>query len=74
MQPTKNQVERAKQEFEAIAKEPLIVEYTSGTFYAFGSELAVLRLLRRYRDVRAADARYSSNRASFYFRLDLVGA
>ena len=72
MNITKNQIERVKQDFEAIAKEPLAVEHIDGMLYAFGSELATLRLLKKYREVSAAEARYSSNRASFYFRIDLA--
>lgn len=62
---------KAKTEFEKHAKETLSVEQISGTLYAFGSELACLRLARAYQncgDRAAAD--YSENLETWYFRLE----
>jgi hypothetical protein len=64
-------VDRAKTEFERHAKEVLSVEEIGGTLYAFGSELACLRLLNAYRDCGdAVKAAYSENQNSWFFRLE----
>lgn len=62
---------RAKREFEIHAKENLVVEEISGTVYAFGSELACLRLLNTYRHCgdRVA-AKFSENKKTWFFRLE----
>ena len=63
--------EKAKAEFERYAKEPLSVEDIAGTLYAFGSELACLRLLNVYRDCGdAVKAAYSENQKTWFFRLE----
>lgn len=62
---------RAKKEWEKISKEPLEVEKIKGTVYAFGSELATLRLLKKFRDIKKARADYSTNLKKFYFSLDV---
>lgn len=72
---TNNEVTRAAHEFERRAGEKLTVENIGGTLYAFGSELATLRLLKAYRDCgERAAASYSDNRESHYFRLEFVNA
>ena len=64
-------VDRAKNEFERHAKEVLSVEEIGGTLYAFGSELACLRLLNAYRDCGdAVKTAYSENQNSWFFRLE----
>lgn len=48
---SENSINRVKDEFEKIAKEPMEIEITSGPDYAYvgyGSELAVLRLFYEY--------------------------
>jgi hypothetical protein len=63
--------EKAKVEFERYSKEPLSVEEIAGTIYAFGSELACLRLLNVYRDCGdAVKAAYSENQKTWFFRLE----
>lgn len=54
---------RAKAEFEKHSKEPLEVENLGGALYAFGSELACLRLFYKYR--------YCGDRANFGFSQNL---
>lgn len=67
------QTQRVRDEFTRRASEPVTVEEIGGTFYAFGSELATLRLLKAYRHCgERADAGYSDNRESFYFRLEFT--
>lgn len=64
--------EKAKAEFERYAKEPLSVEEIGGAAYAFGSELACLRLLNAYRHCGdAVKAAYSENQKSWFFRLEV---
>jgi hypothetical protein len=64
-------ITKAKREFEKHAKESLDVVSLGGALYAFGSELACLRLERAYRycgDRAGAD--FSENRQTWYFRLE----
>lgn len=63
--------QKAKTEFERYAKETLAVEEIAGAIYAFGSELACLRLLNAYRYCGdAVKAAYSENQKSWFFRLE----
>lgn len=72
---TSNQVKRLRSDWERIAKEGVEVEEIKGSFYGFGSELATLRLLKKYtangqtanKKVRAD---YSKGRNKFFFVLD----
>ncbi len=64
---------RIKADWTKVAKEDVKVEMISGTFYGFGSELAVLRLFAHYNKVvrnKKTRAEYSSNRKTWYFALD----
>jgi len=63
--------EKAKAEFERYAKETLSVEDIAGSLYAFGSELACLRLLNVYRNCGdAVKVAYSENQNTWFFRLE----
>jgi hypothetical protein len=64
---------RAQIDLEKIAKETLELKELGGAIYAFGSELAVLRLFHQYRHSgdRAA-AGFSENMKSWYFRLETL--
>lgn len=64
---------RAKAEFEKYAKEELELKELGGAVYAFGSELACLRLFYVYRNCgdRAASG-FSENLKSWYFRLETL--
>jgi hypothetical protein len=61
----------------SIAKEPVEVEYTKGSFYVFGSELATLRIFMKYSNKGKHnpndkfDVGYSSNLKKFYFRMEV---
>jgi hypothetical protein len=70
-QTTKNQLKRLKKEWELITKEEINFDFIeeTGTFYAFGSELASLRLLKEYRNAKGADCGYSKNLKMHFFRL-----
>ncbi len=62
---------RAKREFEIHAKENLDVQEIGGTLYAFGSELACLRLMNTYRHCgERVLAKFSENKNSWFFRLE----
>lgn len=62
---------RAKTEFEKIAKEEIQVENICGTYYTFGTELACHRLFYAYRNsLPKIDVNFSKNRNSWYFRLE----
>jgi hypothetical protein len=64
---------KAKQEFETHAKEALDVQSLGGALYAFGSELACLRLAKTYRSCGdRADSGFSQNLNSWYFRLETL--
>lgn len=59
MKPSLNQLHRTEQEWSGIAKESIVLNYTAGTLYAVGSELACLRLFYAFR--------YSGDRAKVMF-------
>ncbi len=45
---TAEMIERVARDWTAYSGEQIAVEYIKGTFYGFGSELATLRLFRKY--------------------------
>jgi hypothetical protein len=68
----KNKADKVKKDWEKIAKEKLDVEEIKGTIYAYGSELATLRLLKKY--IKSGDkvkADFSTNLKKFFFRLEI---
>lgn len=71
MEITSNQIERVRRDWLTIAGEQIEVTFISGTFFAYGSELAMLRLLKAYRQNKSAHQSYSSNASKFYFSLDM---
>lgn len=68
-------LKRAEKTFTQYAKaEPIRVEQIGGALYAFGSELACLRIFHAYRHcVRLDSVRFawSENLRTFYFSLEL---
>lgn len=70
---TNNQalIERAEREWSEIAKESLTVEQISGALYAYGSELACLRLYHKWQGGRKVRAAYSENLKTWYFRVEM---
>ncbi len=68
MELTAAQLKRTQRDYSAIAGEPVTVEQTGSTVYAFGSELATLRLFRSMPNKRQG---YSKNLEKFYFSVDL---
>jgi len=62
---------RTKTHWEKIAKEELIIEATGfiqDPIYAYGSELACLRLEHAFRFTEGAKADYSKTLQTWYFR------
>lgn len=69
---TPSKLERLTQDWIAITKEPVTISVIGDAVYAFGTELATLRLLYAYRfSVDTTDAGFSTNLNTFFFRLDL---
>lgn len=67
MNATAPQLERVKRDLQAIAKEPLTVELIAGFIYAFGTELACLRLEHKYNNRPKCYCAYSTPRNSYFF-------
>ena len=65
---TANQIARTARDYSKIAGEIVTVEQISGAIYAFGSELATLRLFRVMPTKRQG---YSVNLKKFYFSIEL---
>ena len=65
---TRKGLEKAKNNFEKTAQEELEVQFWSGAFWCFGTELACRRLEYAYRD-STDDTMfgYSPNRKTWYF-------
>lgn len=63
---TSQQLERVKRDLQAIAKENLTVELIGGCIYAFGSELACLRLEHKYNNT-ISYCDFSKPRNSYFF-------
>ena len=64
---------RLHQDWTRMVGEPVMVEDVKGMIYAFGSELAVLRLFHRHMSINPSKkyrAGYSENKDSWYFSLD----
>ena len=62
---TPQHLERFKREYSRYAQEPVEVEEIGGVYYAFGSELAVLRLYHKMRGHGRAG--YSENMKRWYY-------
>lgn len=73
IQLTPNQFERQKREWSLVAGEKIELEYINETLYAFGSELATLRLFKAYQfGIANGTIRqgFSANMNTYYFCLD----
>ena len=71
---TPGQITRLKKDWEVVTKEPIEVQFIKGTFYAYGSELATLRLFKKYSGNFKGNEKvaqgYSENLKTFYFELE----
>ena len=54
-----------------FAKEEVSVECIKGTLYAYGSELACLRIFAKYQPSTKARVGYSKNMNTWYFSLEM---
>lgn len=71
MTPTEKQILSLQDDWRIIAKEDVKVEFISGTYYGFCSELAALRLEHKYGTSSGkVAAGYSANLKSYYFKLE----
>ena len=61
--------QRAKETWEQIAKEPLEIQNIKGYLYAFGSELATLRLFKAFVSSKGA-RQNTADDGRFYFVLE----
>lgn len=70
---TERQLKRFEQEMSGYAKEPVVLEQIKGTAYAFGSELACLRIFYKYRNVSKKDplVGFAKNLNSWYFSIEM---
>ncbi len=74
---TTAQLDRTARDLSLIAKEQVAVEQISGALYAFGSELAVLRIFAKYNAngaVHNPNCRigFSQNMQMHFFSLELI--
>lgn len=67
---TEAQLARLNNDWGLTAGEPIEIQQIGGAIYAFGSELATLRLFRKFNSHKAHQD-YSKNMGTFYFRLDV---
>ena len=61
---------KAEETWRALTKEQVTCEVIGGTLYAFGSELACLRLAYVFRGVKSARCDYSENLGTWFFSKD----
>jgi len=71
---TTNAITKTAAMMTKMAGEAVSVEYIGGAYYAFGSEIATLRLFHSYNKAAhnpKASAGFSENLKKFYFRLEV---
>ena len=71
MSATQTQVKKLTKAWSKLAESAVEVEELKGTFYAYGSELAVRRIHYAYKyAINRAVVNYSTNLETWYFRLE----
>jgi len=70
MEANAQQLKRTEKEYSAIAGEPVRVEQVGSAIYAFGSEIATLRLFRKMPNMRQG---FSENMNTFFFSVEVPG-
>jgi len=68
---TEKHLKRLSYNWKGIAKEEVKVELIRSALYAYGSELAILRLFFQFRNATNTRAAYSQNLRTWYFCLEL---
>jgi hypothetical protein len=66
---TQEQILRTQRDWTTYAGESVRVEEIGGTLYGFGSELATLRIHRKYGHLDNVNQGFSGNRGLFFFSL-----
>ena len=72
MDVTANQLKRVTKDWSSIAGEPVSVEQSGSFLFAYGTELAVLRLSAAFKECKDATHKFSSNLNSWYFSKELM--
>lgn len=67
---TKAQFNRTVKMFNEMAGENMHVRFFSGAFWVFGSELATLRIAKKYSNCNDVSQGYSANLSAHYFKLE----
>lgn len=62
---------RVRSDWWALSGEAMEIRSIGGALYAFGSEVATLRLLKKYRECAKARADFSENLGTFFFSLEV---
>ena len=62
-----SRVETLTKQFSGHAGEPVEVQEIGGSIYVFGTELATLRIFKRYAECNNVSQGYSANRETFFF-------
>lgn len=71
MQLSTEKLTRIKKDWERIAGEKVEVELTNEYIYGFGSELATLRIFKKYRYCENFSQDYNKNINKFFVSLDI---
>lgn len=71
---TEERLNRLAADWKTYAKEPISMDTNGSTIiYGFGSELATLRILAKYRDAKHVRHEYSESRQSWFVSLRVDG-
>lgn len=80
MEITANQIKKVTADWSRIAEEPVRCEMIGGTMYAFGSELATLRLFKAMPQRIGTNGAlvfnrqfYSTNKGTYFFAIENFG-
>ena len=63
-------LDRLQKQMEGYAGEPVTVRVITGSYYVFGSELATLRIYRKFEKCDNVSQGYSENLETFYFVIE----
>ena len=71
MELTENKLLEVTRQMSKYAGEAVTVEQITGAVYVFASELATLRIFKKYCDSKNISQGYSENLKTHYFRIEL---
>lgn len=70
---TAQMIERSRMDMQGYAgDQPITVESAPGALYVFGSELATLRILKKYRESKSVRHDWSENLQTWYISLEFT--